>query len=343
MSNSIKRFKDDIENIEVPKKELEKAINIGIDRGTTKKFPAQKLMYSSSVAVVIMALLLGSGFVSPAMAKVLSEIPYLGSVLPYSDKGLKVADEKGLIKSIGETSVDQGIPITVTDVYYDHSRLEIGYYIPLEDVDVGGVDELGIIGISELEIYLDGTRATGYGASNDYKEDYIVGTFNVTDDFSQLPENPTIQIQITEVLGKQGQWLFEFETERVQDQINIEINESAQTDTLTFTVKEMEVTPSTTKINYELQIPANPNLIDFNPYSLVFTLFGVNGDPLELIKTGNIYYEHTEDVTIMSSELYYEPIAETSRNMTVVPSIKSTNEGNELDTAEFNMRIQLTD
>ncbi|MGM0877984.1 MAG: DUF4179 domain-containing protein [Bacillota bacterium] len=319
MSSSIRKFKEDIENIEIPAKELENTIKTGINRGTIKKLRFKKIIYVSSVAVILFALLLGSGFVSPAMAKMLSNIPYLNSVLPYTDKGLKVANEKGLIKSIGETAVDQGIPITITDVYYDNSRLEIGYVIPLENVELGDLREIKILGISKMNIYLDG-EAAGYHTGAEYKEDYIVGTIDVLTDLSQLSENPKIKLELTEVLNKQGQWLFEFDSKKAQKKTIVNINKSVESEEYTFTVNEMELTPSATKIEYEFEIPAN--LTDFNENALTFNLYSENGNKLELIRTGLLKYEHTQEETRLISELYFEPFDKTITNLTLIPIIK---------------------
>jgi hypothetical protein len=341
MSKSIKKFQQDIDNIEIPENELKNAIKRGIDRGDIRKLSSKRLMYVSSIAVVLATLLLGSGFVSPTMAKVLSAIPYLSSVLPFNDKGLEVAGEKGLIESVEETTIDQGIPITITDVYYDNSRMEIGYYIPLENVDLEGLSELEIIGISKANILLDGIKANGYSASNDYKEDFVVGTFEVYTDFSLLSENPKIELEVIEALGREGQWLFEFESKKASQKASFKIDNTASKSEYKFTVKEMEITPSTTGIKYELEMPPNPNLTNFNPYSLVFHLYDEGGSELELIKTGTIRYEHSEEHTLLRSELYFEPILEV--NSTIIPSIKDDDGGSEQDLTVFEMKLQSID
>ena len=73
-------------------------------------------------------LIIGSAFVSPAMAKVLSNIPGFNSVFEFAgDRGLKIASEKGLSDTIEQTVTDQNISLTFQDVFFDGTRLSLGY------------------------------------------------------------------------------------------------------------------------------------------------------------------------------------------------------------------------
>lgn len=320
MSNSIRKFKEDVESIVVPEKELKKVINNAINRENTNKFSFKKITYVSGIAVLLFVLLLGSGFVSPTMAKMLSKVPYLNSVLPYADKGLEVANEKGLVKSIGQTAIEQGIPITITDVYYDNSRLEIGYSIPLENVELGDLKKIHILGISNAKIELDGNEI-GHYAKADYKGDYITGTFSsVQTDLSQYSEKAKLKIDVTEVLNKKGHWVLEFDIKKAQQNNIVNIVKSAETDKYKLFVNNMQFTPSATKVEYEFEIPAD--LKSFNEHALAFKLYDESGNTFELIKTGTIFIEHPKNKTRFKSELYFEPIDGSTKALTLIPSIK---------------------
>ncbi|MDN4524932.1 DUF4030 domain-containing protein [Fictibacillus fluitans] len=100
LSNYVKK---ELDSIAIPEDRLNAAIAIGIERGKKKRrTPVKKFMFACCAAVVFFALFVSSGFVSPAMAKVVSKIPFLEilfreeSVMPQvmdelKDRGIKVS------------------------------------------------------------------------------------------------------------------------------------------------------------------------------------------------------------------------------------------------------------
>lgn len=313
------RILTDIENLESNDSNKNPIIN-AINRENTNNFRFKKITYVSGIAVLLFVLLLGSGFVSPAMAKMLSKVPYLNSVLPYSDKGLEVANEKGLVKSIGQTAIEQGIPITITDVYYDNSRLEIGYSISLEQVELGDLKKIPILGISNAKIDIDG-KEVDYSTNAEYKGDYITGTISSAEtDLSRFSDRAKLNIEVTEALNRKGRWLFEFDIQKEQQNNIVNFETSTETEKFKFTVNNLQLTPSATKVEYEFEIPAD--LKSFNEHALAFKLLDESGNTFELIKTGMIFIEHPKDKTRFKSELYFEPIDGNIKTLKLIPSIK---------------------
>ncbi|WP_163527231.1 DUF4179 domain-containing protein [Halobacillus ihumii] len=82
MNNDFPNFKKDVDKIEVPEEKLNTAIKSAIKRGKKKKWSfGKKVTYLSGAAVIVFCLLIGSAFVSPAMAKVMSNVPLVSEIL----------------------------------------------------------------------------------------------------------------------------------------------------------------------------------------------------------------------------------------------------------------------
>ncbi|MDP1420382.1 DUF4030 domain-containing protein [Peribacillus simplex] len=109
MDNKNDKIKQEMDKIEIPK-ELNKRIILGVEKaevayemsnqlkpeskqGKKRWSPRKKIMFISSVAVILLGLFLSSAFVSPAMAKVISSIPYLGAIFQSEPIGNLIFDE----------------------------------------------------------------------------------------------------------------------------------------------------------------------------------------------------------------------------------------------------------
>ncbi|WP_141604268.1 DUF4179 domain-containing protein [Terrilactibacillus laevilacticus] len=81
MMNSPSDFKTKVNQINVPEEKLNHAIDIAIKKGRRKRLRVgKKIAYICCAAILLFALLLSSAFVSPAIAKVVSKIPYLSLI-----------------------------------------------------------------------------------------------------------------------------------------------------------------------------------------------------------------------------------------------------------------------
>jgi len=78
--------KEEMDNIRIPEDKLNHTIQMAIERGKKDRGGhGKKWIYYSSAAVLLFGLLIGSALVSPAMANVVSKIPYLGSIFESKD------------------------------------------------------------------------------------------------------------------------------------------------------------------------------------------------------------------------------------------------------------------
>ncbi|WP_113928500.1 DUF4179 domain-containing protein [Bacillus sp. P14.5] len=339
MNKPIIKFKEDIERIEIPEEELDLIISKTIYKSSNSNKRGKKIAYLSTAAVLFLTVLLGSGFVSPTMATVLSKIPLINSVLPYADDGLKAANEKGLVKSIGQTVEEDGVAITITDLYYDDSRLEIGYSIPLKVKDKEVLKQYKILGISDAEIYVD-RKQVGYSSKATYQNDYITGIITIAGD--ELPKSSdlvNVKLDITDVLNKKGHWRFDLAAKKTEKEKIIIPKKDIKSGKYSFSIDSMELTPSSTKVKYVFSLPSNLN---FNEQALTFKLIADNGEEMGLIKTGRILIDHRGSRLYLSSQIYFEPIEEDVKSITIIPVVKEE-EGKDKSLSELEFVVPVSE
>ncbi|MDT3428723.1 hypothetical protein J2Z22_004316 [Paenibacillus forsythiae] len=135
MIQEIHSFKKEIDHIPVPHDKLDAIITKTVqEAGAGQRTGIRKKMgYVAGAAAVACGLLLGSAALSPAMASLVSKIPVIGSVFSQiGDSGLKSVSEQGLTAAVGATKVSGGDSLTINEVFYDGTRLSIGYSLETE-------------------------------------------------------------------------------------------------------------------------------------------------------------------------------------------------------------------
>ncbi len=104
LSNNVKK---EMDKIKIPEDKLNQAIEFAIKRGKkNQRSLGKKVIYFSSAAVLLFALLIGSTFVSPAMAKVVSKIPYLGQIFESKSLIIVISEE---LRAKGYNTISTGI------------------------------------------------------------------------------------------------------------------------------------------------------------------------------------------------------------------------------------------
>ena len=266
MGEEIYKFKDKVNNIPVPELQLDIVIEQAIRKTEGKP---KRSRYMIAIAATTLFLLTGSAFVSPIMANVLSQIPLLGNVLSYFDKGLEDVSKKGLVTTVGETAVDRDIPITITEVYYDNFRLVVGYSIPLP-ADKNQYEALK----TEVEMLINDKKVLGVSSHGSINENQLIGTIETT---ANLPDELKLEIMFNDVLDKKGNWHFEIPVSRINDSLVYEINTVTKTEDYKFELFDIQLSPSGTRIHMELDTPLGQE----ENYS--FLVYTDSGEELKLI------------------------------------------------------------
>jgi hypothetical protein len=113
LSNNVKK---EVDKIKIPEDKLDHAIEHGLKRGKkSQRGLRKKMLYACSVAVLLFSLLIGSAFVSPAMAKIVSKIPYLGQIFESKDDIVKVISEE--LRTKGYKTSGAGVSFPKKEIY----------------------------------------------------------------------------------------------------------------------------------------------------------------------------------------------------------------------------------
>lgn len=125
-------IRQSIQNIQMPVSSFTDNIMARIGEKKTKKNKSRlmkKALIASSAAAVLGVGIIGSAYLSPAMAESLKNIPGVNSVFKLAgDLGLRTADEQGLTQAVNKGDTHDGITLSVAEVVNDGARLAIALH-----------------------------------------------------------------------------------------------------------------------------------------------------------------------------------------------------------------------
>lgn len=321
MNNQIPDIKEAIEKIEVPIDKLDKTIDVAIKRAKTKhKNPKRKLYPFIGVASLATFVLIGSAFVSPAMAKVLSSIPVLNSVFEFvGDRGLEIASQKGLSEKIEKTVTDKNISLTMKDIFFDGTRLSISYIqeFPNKWGDLGEME----LKVNGKEINFGDGRTGEFLADNQY-----AGVINI-EPTEELPDSFDLSIGLNNIGKVKGNWDFEIPVTKSKEEVKtIQSNQTMNYKDTKMTVKTVKIGPAGIKLSVDLTSSAgeNPEMIDDS--HLQFNLLNDKGESLTQ-SDGSGSGNDKGGQLVMNMEYRFSPLEENSEFLTISPFlIPITNE-----------------
>lgn len=144
-------------------------------RGGNKLF--KKTLAAASIAALIGLGTVTAGFISPAWAETLSQIPVFSSIFKHTDNpGLKLAAEQGLTTSPNMSVTKDGVTLSVTEVFYDGIQLALGFkragvadermLAEITDYKTNEFDQStkGLLGLPEVT--LESGERIGFGSSS---------------------------------------------------------------------------------------------------------------------------------------------------------------------------------
>ncbi|MGM0883806.1 MAG: DUF4179 domain-containing protein [Bacillota bacterium] len=213
---------------------------------------ARKMTLASAVAAILGVSLLGCGFVSPAMAQTLRQIPLIESVFKIAgDLGLQTAEEKNLTTPINQSITLNGVTVSISEVFYDGSRLTIGLLQHSPD---------GIKEILEVEPVINGKSEHFAGSSTDMSnitDNKTVATLVQFLPGEKLPDSFDLQLLVFLKGMENNRFEFNFPVRKTSSGSRIvnPIVTKAYGDT-TITVQKIQMTPSTTQLVMDIKLPA---------------------------------------------------------------------------------------
>ncbi|WP_149093754.1 DUF4179 domain-containing protein [Paenibacillus terrae] len=229
---------------------------------------------------------LGSGFVSPAMAETLKNIPLIGSVFQYTyDNGLRTAGKSGLTTTIPLSETQDGVTLHIKEVMFDGLIAPTGPpkeavlfdtsenkawkeavlkkpekgYLSTPDVIIQGEEIKG----EQLLVLL---RYGGVDQGKVGQGKQLRGTFTVangekelTDNMvvyeisrglaeKQLPDEFNITVKLN-VSGIRAPFVFQVPVQNVfKHKILLRPEKTQRSGSFSYTVKQIELTPVTTRL-----------------------------------------------------------------------------------------------
>lgn len=315
MSNQFPDLKSEMDQISVPVEKLDAIIAKTVNDTKVKKPKKRVIFYSMSAAVVGFGLFVGSAMVSPAMAKVASNIPVVGTFFnDVGDEGLKIAGKKGLTQVIDQTAKDNGITLTINEVFYDGTRLTLGY------------TQESLLPLGELErpaIKVDGKEIN---FSSGYSGEYVTpqrykGVVDITPT-EELPEEFEMNVRIDAVGLVPGYWSYQFSVRQSNDVTVIRPTVIKKLEGAEISVNSLKIGPAGTDLN--VKVIAEPGKMD--PYSLDFHLIDDKGNVINPLK-GSGYGDTVAGKEHATLQRLYEPLDEGVRSVKVIPYVLTFPQG----------------
>jgi hypothetical protein len=258
--------------------------NLPANIGRKPSYKKRILMSVGSLAAAS-TLVIGSGFVSPTMASVLSEVPFIGSFFEKSaDPILVEMNEKGLVSAVQKSASDQGITLTFTDVFYDGSKLALAYNLEMAadypmhgaiEKDKGFPFTFEANMNNEFISYMAGAEEAPVDAGNGtYAGMISMDVYAET----KLTSPLTLNLAVSEVHGVKGKWEFQLPIENqkvVAETTKFSPGTTAIWGDIQAVIEEINFTPATNEMTINITAPKEViNDVDFMIYDEAKTLIG---------------------------------------------------------------------
>lgn len=309
MSGQFPEFKNEMDKIVVPDEKLNMIIMNTIKDNQGKKQKRKKVIYSLSAAVVGFGLFIGSAIVSPAMAKVASHIPLVGNFFNDSkDEGLRIAGQKGLTQVIEQTSKDNGITITMNEVFYDGTRLTFGY------------THEALLAIGELERPTIEVNGKEINFSAGYSGDFITplkykGMIDIAPT-EELPEEFELKMRFDAVGLIAGNWEFAFPVKQSNKVTVIKLTDVKSIEEAEVKISSLKLGPAGTNLTVNVVAAEGQKKLD--PYSLHFYIIDENSNVLDLVSGSGTGDVNNGKETVKLDYLF-TPLKEKTKKVKIVP------------------------
>lgn len=309
MTDKTRSFQEEMNHIHVPTEKLDDIISntIGEYEGKRKKWKGNKIFYSLTAVAATFLLLVSTASVSPAMANIVSKIPLLGSVFSDSgDLGLEQVNQQGLSQLIGTSERVGETSITLDEVFYDETRLTIGFSIVSEN-------PIGDFYLSSgPEVKINGKAFSG---ASTYSEKKLSSTHKTgivdMDSMEDLPDTFTLGVTFTGADGKQ--WEFTTQVNKNDEVQKVVINHQQKSNGVDLKVSELKVSPAGLLFSYQANVDKylGNGRIDFK-------VIDEKGNELASHSGGAIVDHEKKQIT---GTILIDPIKEDIKKLTVTPYI----------------------
>ncbi len=310
MNNEFPQFKDEMKKIAVPEDELDQIISKAVRETRIKGTLRRKVFYTTSAAAAGFALFIGSAMYSPAIAKIASEIPVVGTFFSGSgDEGLEIAGAKGLTQVVGKSATDKGITLTINEVFYDGTRLAFGF------------THESLLAIGEMEkpaIYADGKEINfSSGSSGEFVTPAKYQGILDINPTEELPEEFTLKFRVDAVGLMPGNWEFEFPVKQSGEVTVIRPKETKNIQGMEVKVNSVKLGPAGTDLSVSLTADLEQTKLD--PYTdLHFNIVDNQGFALRQM-SGSAHGDTVDGKEEATLSMLYSPVKEGTKSLSIIP------------------------
>ncbi|WP_042202754.1 DUF4179 domain-containing protein [Paenibacillus camerounensis] len=293
----------------------------------------KKTAIAAAVAGVLGAGTIGAGFVSPVMAETLKKIPGFGVIFSgTSDAAVEEAIQQGIISEPGQSVTHDGITLKLINLLYDGTRLSFlidrdGAPAEAETLSLPWAlrdtpeDQLPKGYLDHPVLLVNGQEAApitsgsygDYVSKGDKNVYYSVdwNDVNLPDEFEL-----TVQAKVSRVAET-----FEFKVPVKLDQRAVVLNPNISKDngSFSYTVKELHLSPVTTRLvlDSEGPVPQSPEQTgDYHASMVYYEIVDDQGNELEQVRFG--YWNQKPKTQYQVNELF-PPLDSTTKSITIKP------------------------
>lgn len=273
---------------------------------------ARKMTLASAAAAILGVSIIGSGFVSPAMAQTLKQVPLIESVFKIAgDLGLQSAEENKLTTPINQSVTINGVTISISEVFYDGLRLTVGLVQHSPD---------GIKEILEVEPVINGKSEYFEGSSTDKANSTDKNTVASLVQFlpreKLLPDSFDLKLLVFLKGMENSRFEFDFQVSKTSSGSRIVKPMVTKTyEDTTVTVQEIQMTPITTHLVMNIKLPAGKETT-----APRYALFDDRGIRLQTLHE-NGHGEKIDNVMNLTSATQFAPFQTVPKFVTIKPYV----------------------
>ncbi|WLD91724.1 DUF4179 domain-containing protein [Alkalihalobacillus sp. AL-G] len=221
-------------------------------KGKKKLSVNKKITYSISAAVLFFTLLFSLAFASPAMARIMSNIPYLNSIFEFiGDRGFQIASEEGLTAQVDKSATDKGITLTINEVYSAGQKISVAYTIQSKEKLIPPSKQSPFQILERPDIVINGKWINHAGSYRHQKvtENKYIGVVEFQT-YKQLPDHFDVKINTDSIFNQVGQWTVQFPVKKSTEK-EILIAKSKSYKEFTLTANSMAINPAEISITFD--------------------------------------------------------------------------------------------
>ncbi|MEK5163432.1 DUF4179 domain-containing protein [Paenibacillus sp. FSL R5-0527] len=301
----------------------------------------KRTVVAASAAAILGGGIIGSGFVSPAMAEALKQVPVFGTIFKgTTEEAVKAAMDQGLVKDPNLSVTHDGVTLKLRDLLYDGTRLS--FVLDREGVDLENTiapfteqekpeDQLpkGYIKTGGPKIFIDGKEfsnkeATSLGYGDFPPRDNALRAEWQLNDKTAWGNEFELTIR-TEVTGVDESFEFKVPMKIADNAVLLKPNATKTYEDFSYTVNELVITPVTTRLVIDSTGKVPRSAEQTGDYIASMMYYDIVDDQGNLLTQNKFGYFHSEPKTEYHVDELYSPFNGTPKSITIKPFTLTVN------------------